>query len=219
MKRVKRIFSANLVGKLDRSLLQLCSLAARCIFAISAIFAIPEVTFAGGGGEGHKGSIADLMWPWINFSLYVILLFVLLKGVVSKGWLSRAERIEADATRGEKALETAATELAAAKERMARLPTEKASLVKGLNAEANAEAKKMISDAELRAQEIERQAAARIAAEQLAATQAIRRSVAERVIASTEERVRSGISLDADQRLRNATAQSMSELKRVAGGA
>jgi F0F1-type ATP synthase membrane subunit b/b' len=213
MKRVKRSLSANLVRELDQSLLQVCSLATL------SIFAIPELSFAGGGAGGHKGSIADLMWPWVNFSLYVILIFVLLKGVVSKGWLSRAERIEADATRGEKALQTAATELAAAKERMARLPTEKASLVKGLNTEANAEAKKTISDAELRAQEIERQAAARITAEKLAAIQAIRRSVAERVITTTEEKVRSGISLDADQRLRNATAQSISELKRVAEGA
>ena len=181
---------------------------------VVAVVLAPVLTFAaqaGGGAEQH-GSIADLKWPAINFSLYVVGMYFLLRGTVSTKWAARSNRIAAEAGKGERELAVANALLAAAKERQTKLPTEKASIARAMAIEAQAEAQKALQDATQRSLEIEIAAANRIIAEQQAAAQSTRRRIAEQVIASTEAKIKAGISADADKRIRQSTARSINDL-------
>ena len=171
-------------------------------------------TAAGHSEHGHSAAtIAALKWPWINFVMYVAVMFFLLRGIVKNGWTARAERIAHEASQGERELAIATAELAAARDRQAKLPTEKASIARNLASEAQAEAQVARQEGEDRVREIEKQAANRIVAEHQAAVQTIRRSVAQKVLVRAEERIRSGISAENDKKLRQNTAKSLSEFK------
>lgn len=183
------------------------------LVALPALIGLPDLAFAAAEEHAHHGTIADLKWPWINFALYVVGMFFLLRGIVASGWRARAERIAAEASRGERELATANATLAAMRERQARLPTEKASIARTLTNEAQAEAAKTLSDAEERAREIEKQAANRIVAEQQAAVQAIRRQVATKVLNASELKIKSGISTESDKKIRSNTAHGLVQLK------
>lgn len=183
-------------------------------FICIALLLSPLSAWAESGGHGGAhGTMIDLKWPAINFTLYVVGMFFLLRGIISSGWTARSERIAAQASKGERELEAAAALLTAARERQTKLPTEKASIGRVLASEAQAESAKILEDAAERAKEIERHAANRISAEQQAAIQSTRRRIAEKVVASAETKIRSGISHDTDRRLRENTARSMSGLK------
>ncbi len=183
------------------------------LIALAAAAMLPALAFAASEGDSHHGSIADLKWPWINFLLYVVGMYFLLRGVIANGWRARAERIANEASRGERELAAATAALSAMRERQTKLPAEKAAIARTLTAEAQAEAAKTISDAEQRAIEIEKQAASRIVAEQQAAVQAIRRQVATKVLNASEQKIKSGISVENDRKIRQGTGNSLLQLK------
>ena len=85
--------------------------------AIATIVAVANhsVTsaFASGGEGAHRGSIADISGPWINFIVYVALLTALVRKPIKNGWASRRERIAAEVAAATSEMEAAERELAA----------------------------------------------------------------------------------------------------------
>jgi len=123
--------------------------SARAIIGAIALLSLSPISlaFAGGGEGGHHGSILDLGWFWLNFIIYVALLFVLLKKPVKAGWTSRRERISDEVTSATSEMEEAERELAAVE-----------ALTKNLAAEQQRARGEILSQGELEAQMIARAA-------------------------------------------------------------
>lgn len=84
-----------------------------CSVATSYLLLAVPVAHASGSEGAHHGSISDVVGPWINFIVYVTLLFVLVRKPIKNGWAARRERIVAEVSAATSEMEAAERELAA----------------------------------------------------------------------------------------------------------
>ena len=89
-----------------------------------ALFASTAVAEGGGHGAGHEPSIADLSWFWVNFAVYVSLLYVALRKPLAHGWASRRTRIADEVSSATSEMAAAERELAAVEALTKNLPKE-----------------------------------------------------------------------------------------------
>lgn len=78
---------------------------------VVAIGALVSSAYAASEGGEHHGSIADLTWYWVNFLIYVSLLYVLLCKPLVNGWAARRERIAQEVSSATSEMEAAEREL------------------------------------------------------------------------------------------------------------
>jgi len=84
-----------------------------CSVATSSLLLAATVAHASGSEGAHHGSIADVVGPWINFIVYVVLMVVLLRKPIKNGWAARRERIVSEVSAATSEMEAAERELAA----------------------------------------------------------------------------------------------------------
>jgi len=77
----------------------------------TAVFGVAAACAEGSEGEAHGGSIADLTYSWINFIIYVALLYVLLRKAIPAAWAARREKIRETVLASKEELEAAEREL------------------------------------------------------------------------------------------------------------
>lgn len=167
--------------------------------------------FAAVGGHHHP-SPADLLWPAVNFVLYVALLFFLLKGKVVAGLQSRSDSVAAAINKASVEIEAAKAELAAVEARMVGLSGEIDRLSTEISVEGEKESTQLLDDAKQRAKRIVEQAHKSAEGEVKATQLAIRRELAELVVKRAEELLSREINADADKRLRTAAIQELGSL-------
>lgn len=182
------------------------------LIVLILLFFTADFALAGEAGHHHHPSIMDLKWFWINFSLYVFLLYLLLRKKVATGWATRREKLSAEILSAREALEQVQNELSKAKERMARLENDRRDLRRDVESSTENEAKQIVTEAKRRAELIVKQAGVLGVAEKRAARQTLRREVAELVIENARGKLISTLSFEKDKGLRNAAVSASEQL-------
>ncbi|NDC37380.1 MAG: hypothetical protein EBZ48_04940, partial [Proteobacteria bacterium] len=140
----------------------------KAILLLAAVLVPAAPAFAGGGGAhgGPHGSIADLFWPWINFSLYLLVLWALLRKPFAKGWTARRQGIEQSVAVGAKELQEADRAVIFARSREQSVEADCKALRESISEDAKREGAQLIEEAKRRAEFVTRQAGETAQAEQ-----------------------------------------------------
>jgi len=173
---------AFLLGRTARSVTGL--LASLPLFA-SAAHAIEA--------EGpHHGSIADLASNYINFAIYIAVLYVLLRKAIPNAWLARREKIRETVLASKAELEAAERELAAVEALTQNLSQEQERAKREIIEQAELEAAAIISSAQERAVRIKSQTKDLLVGEGRSAELQVRASLVSRALEIARGRFASG---------------------------
>lgn len=165
-----------------------------------------------GHGGHHTPSFADLTPYWVNFALYVFLMYSLLKNPVSKAWATRVETIAAQVNRGRIERDAAERLFAAATARRAGLPAEVQSLSEQIQQEGVTEASDLLKDARLRAQRVKDQGKDMVMAEGKALEVSLKKALAEEVLRKATEIIKGQMNVENDATMRAAAVRNISSL-------
>ncbi len=173
---------------------------------------LPELAHAASGAHGHAPSFADIIPYWINFSLYVLVLFFLLRKPIAKGWNGRTEAIAAAVNKGKTEREQAEQLLAAAKSKQSSLASEIAALVAQIKNETAAETQEILKDSAERAERIKTQGKEMLAAEEKAFKSALRKELADEVLKRATDILKKDLNASSDATLRTSSMNTVGQL-------
>jgi F0F1-type ATP synthase membrane subunit b/b' len=171
----------------------------------------PTASFAAGGAHGH-GSISDTIFPWINFILYSVGMFLILRKPLSAGWAARRTAILQAVEAGKSANDQARAKYTAAQDRARSLPTVVKELEERILQEGTIECKLLQQEAEHRINKIHQTTTETLAGEQKAFELELRRQFVDSVLELAEKGVRSEMNESKDRDLRHASLRHIKTL-------
>ena len=157
-------------------------------------------------------TIGDLAWYYLNFGLYVAILYFLLRKPIVQTWQTRRNAIEADVVRGKEDLKTASAALADAKKKIATLDAECQRENDSIRKSTEGEKALILEEAKRRAQAIARQTEESIVAEQRHAETSLRREIGQVVLEKATELLKRELTPEADKELRRSVASGIGKL-------
>jgi F-type H+-transporting ATPase subunit b len=183
------------------------SCLAAALIAAGFVFFIPQLVWASGGGEGsgHEPGLSTLIFPVINFVIYLgIMVFAYFK--LAKGALrERSVSVEENLKRSAEALALAQSEFAEMVKRLDALELEKIRLRDEFREEGRRMQEAIRAASEKTKADIQREAARRIENELKKAKADIRSEVVGLAARLARERLQRDLSGMQDQRLREET--------------
>jgi F0F1-type ATP synthase membrane subunit b/b' len=123
--------------------------------SVAVFLSAESACAASGSGEP---SIAELKFYWLNFALYLGLLFFILRKPIRNGWASRVARIRQTVTRSADEVSAAERELNAVEALSRSLATEQERVKSEIANQAELEGKDIVRQARERAERIVNQA-------------------------------------------------------------
>lgn len=194
----------------------------RCVALSAGVLLLISVRCAYAESAAHTPAISDLKYYWVNFLVYLAILYLALRKVVPAAWAARREQISASLQSASAALNTAEQELQAVQDALRGLqePSSaaagKVSEVQALRAEiirdGQAEAQRIIQDAEHRAARIRAQAREQLAGELRTAQASLRAQLVERAVESARSRFARGDFSHRDGQYRDAAVNRAKRL-------
>ncbi len=160
------------------------------ILAVSVFGA--AVAFAEEAEGAHHGSIADLASNWVNFIIYVALLYVLLRNVIPAAWAARRQNIRETVLASKEELEAAERELHTVEALTQNLPREQARAQREIIEQAELEALAIKAAAVERAERTKAQAKDLLVGEGRSAESQVRASLVAKAIELARKRFASG---------------------------
>jgi F-type H+-transporting ATPase subunit b len=125
---------------------------------LSLVLVLASSEAMASGGEGHAPSAWDLRFLWLNFVLYVVLLYVLLKKVIASGWAARRHKIEKSVVSATSEVEAAEKTLRSIEDLVRNLKSEQEKAREEILSLAKEEAASIVRAAEERAERVRAQA-------------------------------------------------------------
>lgn len=173
-------------------------------FIALTVLTLPSPSFAAGGAAFHV--------YWANFSVFMILLFLLTRKPLLAFWAQRRAEIEDKVTKGQRDLEAAEERLRLIQQERAELPAVIDTLVATIKTETSNEISIIDGDTDKQIERIKTQVAANIAAEKSNAEKTIQAEIVEAALRKAEEKLRSEIGVDADRSNRDQAVGEMKQL-------
>lgn len=186
--------------------------------AVVPMLVVPAVAFCSGQGAHHEPSIADLTWYGINFSVFLLIVYLGHRWAgrpIPAAWASRASQIEKDITEGRAALAESHTRHEAAELQLREADRHVQDLVARLRAETTHETAQIVQHAERRGELLIAQAKRNAGLERRAAEQAIFGEFVEQVVGEATRRLRAELTLEADRERRLAGVRLVKDLRGV----
>jgi F0F1-type ATP synthase membrane subunit b/b' len=143
-------------------------------------------------GTGHAPSIGDLTFYWINFVLYIALMSYLLRKPIKTAWASRTARIKQTVSDCTDQVASAERELNAIEALTKGLPTEQERARQQIISQANLEATDIVKQAEQRAARIREQSKEMLKGEMRSAQSSFRASLVSRALQLAKDRFSKG---------------------------
>lgn len=175
---------------------------------VALIVTSPAFAFAAEHHEEEFG-VDSLIWPAVNFFLYVSLMVYLYKRFVRPLLVSRAAVFEQHLQKAAGVLEDAERELGRAEHRLREIETEQKEIRNRLTADGEHLAARLIEQAHENAAAIKRDVARRIEQETSQAQSEIRQLVIQRATGLARQALERGISPEQDRRLRDQTLKAL----------
>lgn len=163
----------------------------------------------GGAHGGHHAGIESLVWPTINFAIYLALMSYLYKRFAGPALKARAVTFDEQFRRAERALEDAERELRGAQNRADQIEEEQAAIEARFGAEAQSLSRDIADAARRSIAQIEADVQRRIDSEKARAFEQLRHEAVARAARLAREKLRSGLSADDDYRLRHETLRGL----------
>jgi len=145
--------------------------------------------YASSGGEP---SISDLTVYWVNFLVYVTLMFVLVRKPIANGWAARRARIQETVASCATEVEKAERELNAIEALTKTLAAEQARAREEIISQAKVEAEGIVTQARERAARIREQSKELLAGESRSAESSFRASLVTRALTIAREKFTKG---------------------------
>jgi F0F1-type ATP synthase membrane subunit b/b' len=128
------------------------------VFLVGVTLVVNSANASASPTEGHTPSVWELRFLWLNFFLYVGILYVLLRRPLSSAWAARRQRIERSVVSATSDMEAAEKELRAIEELVRNLKVEQERAREELLAITKQEAAAICAEAQERAERIRSQA-------------------------------------------------------------
>lgn len=183
---------------------------------ITSLVVISTVVFpavALAGSPGHIPSVSDLLFPFINFTLYIVLMIKLLARPISEQLRMRRDNVESFIKRAAMQWDQARRQLLDVQRRFNNLDAELKDIAKRIENEGSKEAAQMVADAEFQAKTIIKRAEDSAIAEANALETEIRRDLADEVVRMASERLAKEIDSEIDLPLRQRALEGLSGIR------
>lgn len=181
-------------------------------------FLFPALAFceevAHHGGHHAEHTIKELWFHFVNFSLYVLLLYLVLRSPVASAWRKRRETIAASLAKGTSILSDAKKELKEAEVRFASIASDSEQIKKQMTKETEDEISNILQDAQKRAADVLRRGQESAAAEKKIVERVIREELSASVLKRAEEMLSKKTSKESDRLRREA---SIKNIRQIAG--
>jgi F-type H+-transporting ATPase subunit b len=182
-------------------------LAVWALFFISTM--LPEFALAS-SGEAH--GYGYLFWYWVNFLIYVAVMYLVLRGMVAKGWVERRERIKNELEAGKRSLAAALKRYDEANDRLHSADQEALELAKTIEQEGIKESAKISADAKEKADKIRSEASQYLALEGKSQKLLMQKEIGEMVLEKAQTILKSSITKETDRQLREGALRGVKNL-------
>ncbi len=148
---------------------------------------ISGTAWAAGGGEGGHTSIKDLLWPFVNFVLLVILLYKLSWAKIKDFFTGRREEIKISLEEAVAAKEAAEKKFKEYSDRLTKATGEITGISDMIKAQGQVEKEKIVESAKVAAVKMKEDAQARMEQDLKAASNSLRAEAAELSVKLAED--------------------------------
>lgn len=180
----------------------------------STLTVLAFVPLAAAEAKGHEQGFSTLIPYWVNFILFVGLLYFLLRKKARAGWAQRRETIENNIDRALAELQQAEQKLHQALKNLDNVAGEASKVEDLLRKEAITEHDAIIAEAKSKAELIIKRAKETAEAEKTSAIQALRSEMVERVVQRARERLLDRLSPAFDYERRQQVLGSFKQMLR-----
>ena len=163
-------------------------------------------------GHGEGGGLSHLVPYWINFLLYVGLLYYLLKKIVVDFWQARRSGIADAIDESLSQLAKAEAKLVESRERLRNVEREVMQLQTGIERDGQGEAAEIVAEAHRKAGLTVQRAHETCATERVNAEKELRQELAARVVEHARQRLAAGASAESDYARRQNAASTFKSL-------
>lgn len=176
--------------------------------------------FAGGGSSGGFAEFYNKwfnypgfeLWKFINLAIFVALMIYVLKKPLSEAFKAKRDAIRAELIKAEEEKKSALAQLTSAEAKLAALETEKASVLKKANEEAEAEKRRLAEQTQVEITKLREQTSGEISRLSKQTKVQLRKFSAEESIRLAEEKLRAQIDASKDAQLIKAGITSIGGL-------
>lgn len=173
----------------------------------------PGVVFAESGDHaGHGPSITELIPYWINFLLYVGILYFLLRKTVVRGWAARRQKIIDNISSAKEQFSQAQSLLNDAQSKWSRLTQEETRVRDEIARQAEFERRQMLESARSKAERMVLQAREHGLAERRSAEREIREELVDDVLSRALGILKQSASAETDRAFRSAAVGAAGRL-------
>lgn len=165
------------------------SILSASLLALAAFTAAPAFASS---GAGHSPSISDLGVFWVNFLIYVTLLYVLVRKAISNAWAARRASILASVTTATDEVNAAERELNATEALLKNLAADQDKARADILRQGQAEADAIVTSAKERAERIKTQAQELLKGEGRSAEASFRAALVTKAVEISRERFSRG---------------------------
>lgn len=166
------------------------SIVVATTLASSTLVSVAASAFA---SNGHgEPSLSDLTVYWVNFAVYVTLMYILLRKPIAQGWAARRASIKATVVECTTEVEKAERELNAIEALTKTLSAEQERARQEILSQAQAEADALVAQAHERAARIREQAKEMLAGEGRSAESAFKASLVAKALNLAREKFTKG---------------------------
>lgn len=180
------------------------------LLACLGYLVMPSVVFASSSHE-HHASVTDLVFPVLNFAMYVGLMYRLLNKPISAAVQARSRAVSDGLEKAQNSFKKAQEVLLIAEKRKAGIDLELKNIKSAIDNEARGESDRVVSDANEKAQRIAAQAQSYADAEVRAQQMLLKRELADQVLSKAGQKLSSRINTDAniDQLIRQGVFKNI----------
>jgi F0F1-type ATP synthase membrane subunit b/b' len=153
------------------------------------------------------------LWKFINLGLFIAIMTYLVKKPLSEAFKAKREQVRSELIKAEEEKNSALARLAEAEARIARLESEKESIIQNAKTEAAEEKKRLADHTKTEIERLKKQKQGDVDRLEKQAYVGLRRFSAEESIRLAEEKLRSRVDVVQDARLVKASIQEIGGLK------
>lgn len=163
-------------------------------------------------GKAHTGSFSDLAIFWLNFIVYIAVMYFLLRKPFPVLWAKRRAGIEQGVRASAAELDRAKATLQQSQQKLNNLENDIARLREEMRSETQAEQKALEAYGKVKSEKILARARDNYVAEKRSLEQKLQHEISEMALKLVRERLSSELSSDADKIWRDAALKNVKEL-------
>lgn len=179
---------------------------------VVAPLAAVQPALAAGGGDGHHASFVDIIPYWVNFLIYVSLIYLVFRGSAVEAWRRRRANIKKSISAIEEEMASLDAKIAEARAKLTGIGKDVERISTEIGREADSESSLVIADAERAAKRVREQGQDLIKAERRNVEVSVQQELVENVMRLATERLKAESNPETDRSRRDASIGHIGQL-------